>query len=152
MPAASGPSGSSFSRFFIAALGLSFLAMNGVSLRQNYLLKHSGVSGVASVASTFMTRRRGGNAYNATYTFTVAGQTYDGTAEVSPATYYSLRPGQRLAIRYVPSDPTISESAEMSHNGTGLFIVGVLGLPTSLFILWAAFRSKPFSPPEDPLQ
>ena len=143
MPAASRQSGSSLSRLFIAGLGLAFLLMNLSSLRQSYLLKRFGTPGRATVTDTHLTRRRGGNAYNAAYTFDLSGKHYEGSGEVTASTYNSLRPGQSILIRYVPSSPAISESAEMSHNSTGLFIAGVLGLPTSLFILFMAFKKEP---------
>jgi hypothetical protein len=34
----------------------------------------------------------------------------------------------------------------MSHNNAGLVLSGMLGLPTSLFILFMAFRKEPAFP------
>jgi len=142
MPNRSPHGGISFSRVFGAFVGIVFLVFNLWSFRQNYLLKHSGVVIQGVVIRTNVVRHRGGMAYNVDYGFDVANKHYDGTGQTTASAYLKLRPGGPIEIRYVSSDPSISETADMSHNDVSLLLIGLLGIPVSLFILGVNFRRE----------
>jgi len=134
--------GTSLSRLFGAGVGVVFLVFNLWSFRQNYLLKNSGTTTQGTVVSTNMMRRKGGIAYNVEYGFDVAGQHYEGTGQTTSSAFLKLRPGGAIAIRYVSSSPSISETSDMSHNNVSLFLIGLLGIPISLFILGVNLRGE----------
>jgi predicted enzyme related to lactoylglutathione lyase len=141
---------SSASRLFILALGLAFLLFNASTFLQNYLLKHSALPIQATVSSVSIIRHRGGVAYAVEYGFDLSGRHFAGTGLVTQKTFTALQPQGPLWVRYVPSIPSISETVEMSHNDTSLFLTLFVGFPVSLFILFVTFR-KPPSPVETAL-
>jgi len=121
-------------------VGLVFLVFNLWSFRQNYLLKHSGVTVQGIVTRTGIMHRRGGAAYSVDYGFVAAGKHFEGTGQITPAVYLTLRPGGPIGVLYASSDPSISETSDMSHNNVSLLLIGLLGIPISLFILGVNFR------------
>lgn len=134
---------------FILAIGLVFLLLNLLWFAQAYRLKHFAASVQGTVSKTYTIRRKAGTVYKVDYAFDVAGQHYEGTGDLLAKTYWNLLPGQPIAIRYVLANPTVSETEDMSHYNTTLFLSGVLGLPTSLFILILAFRKHQPAPEKD---
>ena len=127
---------------FILGIGLVFLAMNIWSFRKAYLLKRDGVTIGGQVLRTYLVKHRGSVTYNTDYAFTASGERHEGSADVTRTTFLTLRPGGPIAIRYVPSYPSLSESADISHSDTTLFLTKYLGIPVSLFILFLAFRKE----------
>src|SRR5580765_5634393 len=126
-------------RILISALGVAFFIFNALSAREQYLLQKSAVPLQATVSRTWVTHRRGGAAYNMAYTYEVSGRPYEGEGMVSQKTFVTRMPGQMIGVRYVPSQPSISETAEMSHTGTSLFVLLGLGLPVSLGMIILPF-------------
>ncbi len=148
MPASSRHSNSSPS-LFIFILGMAFFLANVWSFRQAYLLKRDGVSVQGTVTKTYMIRRRGSVTFNAAYTYDVSGKHYEGTADITRGTFLTLRPGGPIALRYSGTNPEVSESADISHGETTLFLTKYFGFPVSLFILFLAFRKQPSASDED---
>src|ERR1019366_7455490 len=109
---------------FIFFIGLVFLILNLWSFRRAYILKNSGVSIQGTVSRTYIVKRRGNVSFNADYAIDVAGQRYEGSADVTRGTFLTLRPGSMLPIRYVPGNPSVSESEDISHSTTTLFLTG----------------------------
>jgi predicted enzyme related to lactoylglutathione lyase len=134
--------GTSLSRLLGAGIGVAFLLYNLWSFREHYLLKHSAATVQGIVARTSVMRRKGGIAYNVDYGFDAAGKHYEGEGQISSSAYLKLRPGGPIAIRYVSSDPTISETSEMSHDNVSLFLIGFLGIPAGLIILGVNLRGE----------
>ncbi len=134
--------GTSLSRVFGAGVGIAFLIYNLWTFREHYLLKNSGATIQGTVISTSVMRRKAGISYNVNYAFDAAGKHFEGTGQTSSGAYLKLRPGGPIQILYVPSDPTISETADMSHNNVSLFLIGVLGIPASLIILGVNLRRE----------
>ena len=129
---------------FIFFIGIVFLLLNVWSFRRAYLLKQDGVSIHGTVTRTYIVKRRGNVSFNADYSYEVDRQRFEGSADITRATFLTLRPGSPLAIRYVPGNPSVSESEDISHSSTTLFLTEYMGFPVSLFILFLAFR-KPGS-------
>jgi predicted enzyme related to lactoylglutathione lyase len=146
---------SSLSRVFGVLLGLAFLVLNAWTFGEHYLLKHDAVATQGSVLRTTSQRRKAGISYTVDYGFDAGGRHYEGSGQISRSDYERLQPGGPIALFYVPSSPSISETADMSHNNTSLFLTGVLGFPASFFILFInlrpQFRSRPkiaIAPPD----
>ena len=127
---------------FILTIGMVFLLLNLLWFAQAYRLKHFAAPAPGTVTRTFTIRRKAGVAYKVDFTFEASGQRYEGTGDLLAKTYWNLRPGDPIPVRYVLANPSISETEEMGHYNTTLFLSGVLGLPTSLFILALAFRKQ----------
>jgi predicted enzyme related to lactoylglutathione lyase len=87
--------------------------------------------------------------FNADYSYEVSGKRYDGSADITRATFLALRLGGPIALRYSASKPEMSEAGDISHSDTTLFLTRYLGFPVSLFILFLAFRKQPSVPDED---
>jgi hypothetical protein len=132
----------SFSRVFGAIVGFIFLVFNLWSFRQNYLLKHSAVGVQGVVIRTSAVRHRGGMAFNVDYAFDAGNRHFEATGQLTSDAYLKLRPGGPIDIRYVSSEPSISETADMSHNKVSLILIGCFGLPISLFILGVNLRKE----------
>ena len=132
-------------RFLISGLGIAFFVFTAWSSWEQHLLQKTAITQQATVSKTWITRRRGGAAYNMAYAFDVLGKRFEGEGLVSQKTYVTRMPGQTIEIRYVPSQPSISETAEMSHNGTSLFVMAGLGIPVSLGMIILPFLKKPES-------
>jgi predicted enzyme related to lactoylglutathione lyase len=133
---------SSLSRVFGVLLGLAFLILNTWTFREHYLLKHEAVPTQGQVIRTAVQRRKGGISYTIDYAFDAGGRHFEGSGQTSRSAYERLQPGGPIALLYVPSSPSISETTEMSHNNTSLFLSGVLGFPASLFILFLNLRPQ----------
>jgi predicted enzyme related to lactoylglutathione lyase len=142
MSSASPENPSRSSRFFIGTLGMVFLVFNAWTFREHYLLKHSDAVIRGTVVQVRIMRRKGGLSYNVDYAYDLSGTHYEGSGQASQKAFVLLQPGGPIDIHYVPSDPAISETAEMNHSGTSLFLSAMLGFPVSLFILFAAFRNE----------
>ncbi len=142
MPRSSSQQGISFSRVFGAIVGLVFLVFNLWSFRQNYLLKNSAVTAQGVVIRTSAERHRGGMAFSVDYAFDAAGRHFEENGQITSGAYLKLRPGGSIDIRYVSSEPSISETSDMSHNKVSLMLIGLLGIPISLFILAVNFRRE----------
>jgi predicted enzyme related to lactoylglutathione lyase len=138
----------SISRVFGVLLGAVFLAFNAWTFREHYLLKHDAAAIQGSVIRTSLQRRKGGISYTVDYAFDAGGKHYEDSGQISRKAYAELRPGGPIGLLYVPGSPSISETAEMSHNNTSLFLIGALGFPASLFILFVNLRPKFRSPPK----
>jgi len=143
MPKPSAPQGLTAGRLFIAMLGGAFLLFSGWSFFHAYLLHLHGVTAQASVVRLHILRRRGSVIYKADYAFDYTGKHFEDTGDVSPKSFTELRPGSPIAIRYEPQDPENSETVEMSHYRTTMWLTGVLGLPAALFILFMGLRADP---------
>src|SRR3982751_3206159 len=96
-------------RFVISFLGMVFLGFNAVSSFEHYMLQQTAVTQPAAVTRSWLTRRRGGVAYNIAYRFEVSGRPFEGEGLVSAHSFAMLKPGDPISIRYVPSTPNISE-------------------------------------------
>lgn len=125
---------------FGVLLGLVFLAFNAWTFGEHYLLKHQSVPVQGSVLRTAFQRHKGSITYSVDYVFNVSGRHFEGSGGISRDAFVRLQPGSPIALFYVPDSPNISETAEMSHNNTSLFLTGVLGFPASLFILFVNLR------------
>jgi len=132
----------SISNILGGLLGVVFLLYNLLSFADHYRLKENGVTVQAQVTSSSIARRKGGISYNVDYAFDVAGKHYEGAGALTQHTFGTLSIGGPLEVRYASSNPTISEPAEMSHDGASLFLHGVIGIPAGLLILFAAFRKE----------
>jgi predicted enzyme related to lactoylglutathione lyase len=134
---------SSSPSLFIFCIGATFFLMNAWSFRGAYVLKHEGTPIQGTVARTYIVKHRGSVSYKADYTINISGTPYEGSADITRGTFLAAHPGGPIALRYSPSNPSISESAELSHSATTLFLTEFLGFPVSLFILFLAFRKQP---------
>ena len=134
--------GTSLSRVFGAGIGVAFLFYNLWSFREHYLLKNSGATVQGTVLRTSVMRRKGGMAYNVNYAYDVSEKHYEGEGQISSSAYMKLRPGGPIGISYAASDPSISETSDMSHNNVSLFLIGCLGIPASLIILGVNLRRE----------
>lgn len=135
-------------RLFIALLGIVLFVMNITSFGRSFLLQHASAVTQATVTATHKYRRKGGVYFQADYSFNSGLRQLSDTTDISAQSFYSLRPGDSIPIRYIPSMPTISESVEMSHYAATMIISGIIGLPVSLFILYLAFRPRKLSSAE----
>src|ERR1017187_7305405 len=142
MPAESRQSQLSVSNLLGGLLGVVFLLYNLWSFADHYRLKETGRTIQAQVTRSFVERRKGGLSYKIEYAFDLAGRHYEGAGALSQPTFSQLRIGGPVEVRYAAVNPSISEPAEMSHDRASLFLHGAIGIPISLFILFAAFRKE----------
>lgn len=125
------------SRSMPVVLALLFIAtVIGVSLYGNHVarqvwqrsaLRTQGIEAQAEITSL---KRAGRGPDVATYTFIVNGQNILGLAEVPPELMHSLRETNSLAVRYLPSNPTINHPArwEWSLSSEWFLMVMLTGL------------------------
>lgn len=126
---------------------LVFGTIGGVKLYSSRMLARGGIDGSAQVLGhEIVTRRdRDGNATTrrlVTFRFqALSGETVTGTEAVSRAFYEGLEPGSRVAVRYMPDDPSVNAL----EPGTGLFETVFLGaalLALAVSALWAAVLAR----------
>jgi len=143
--------GLSMSNLFGAGFGVVFLLYNSFAFHEHYVLKHDGATAPGTVTDSKVVRRKGGISYTVDYVFNLEGHHYAGSGTLTQQTFGSLRIGGPIDVRYVRSNPSVSETAEMSHEDASLLFHGLVGLPVSLFIIVAALRQKR-APPEQYLR
>src|SRR5437773_8151153 len=100
---------STTTRILVGVFGLLLLYFNLVQFRSEYLLKRDGVPGRGRVIKTYWSSGKGSPRYRVWYSYEpVAGNNLKGRGRIGRESYLTLKPGDPIAIFYVPAHPEIS--------------------------------------------
>ncbi|HVO33221.1 MAG TPA: DUF3592 domain-containing protein [Elusimicrobiota bacterium] len=123
-----------------AACGL--LAYGAFEFSRSSKLYADGAIGFGTVTNLSYSNGKHGPRYRADYRFEDSRhQIYAGSGQISRGSYRALGVGSPISIRFVPSDPAISEPAEFAHTATTVAMDGVC-IPVSFWLLYLALRRK----------
>lgn len=126
--------------FILAGVGLGYSSTNGLDTVSQ--LSSSGIETTGEVTNKTESHRKGSSrSYSVSYSFPTTGDPYTrGMQAVTREYYDSIAEGDQVPVRYLPSDPTVSETefgSPVSHQQLALFIAAALiliGLGYGVFL------------------
>ncbi len=114
---------------FLGAVA-AYTAIQGAAIRQaqrQALMDRQGVNTEAVI--TRLWRRRDKERHPmVTYQFEHDGRIYEGSSGVSQRTWRQMKEGSPLAVRYVPSDPSMSQPRDWRQSGIPAWLPAAVGL------------------------
>lgn len=129
---------------FLLPLGLILAFASGKEALNGSQLSQEGKTTTAKVIDGRASTRKGVTSYHLVYRYTVDGKTYEHDADVGADIYNRKYIGSSIEIKYLPSDPGVSQPVGDGTNYWPLVLalVGFLLALVGLGLIWSSFASK----------